>query len=413
MMIPLFENRKILLGVTGSIAAYKAADLASKLAQAGAQVEVILTPSALQFIAPLTFQSLTGRRAYTDDDLWGSEGHIQHIGLGKKADIMVIAPASANTIAKLACGIADNLLTLTALAVGSPTLVAPAMDGGMYNHPATQRNLKILQDRGTAIIGPVEGHLASGLVGIGRMAEPSDLVGEIRLILARNGPLSGLHVIVTAGGTQEPIDPVRSINNRSSGKQGYAIAQAALDMGAKVTLISAPTALASPVGVSRINISTAEEMRAAVVSSLPESDIVIMTAAVADFRPKSFTQEKIKREKEILTIELEGTADILTEVSRLKAKTKKPKVVVGFAAESQNLLENARSKLNSKGLDLIVANDITAPDSGFATDTNKVFLIDANQEVTDLPLMSKDQVAQIVLEKISTLISGPLLLSID
>jgi phosphopantothenoylcysteine decarboxylase / phosphopantothenate---cysteine ligase len=407
MMIPLFENRKILLGVTGSIAAYKAADLASKLAQAGAQVEVILTPSALQFIAPLTFQSLTGRRAYTDDDLWGSEGHIQHIGLGKNADIMVIAPASANTIAKLACGIADNLLTLTALAVGSPTLVAPAMDGGMYNHPATQRNLKILQDRGTAIIGPVEGHLASGLVGIGRMAEPSDLVGEIRLILARNGPLSGLHVIVTAGGTQEPIDPVRSINNRSSGKQGYAIAQAALDMGAKVTLISAPTALASPVGVSRINISTAEEMRAAVVSSLPESDIVIMTAAVADFRPKSFTQEKIKREKEILTIELEGTADILTEVSRLKAKTKKPKVVVGFAAESQNLLENARSKLNSKGLDLIVANDITAPDSGFATDTNKVFLIDANQEVTDLPLMSKDQVAQIVLEKISTLISGP------
>jgi phosphopantothenoylcysteine decarboxylase / phosphopantothenate---cysteine ligase len=406
MMIPLFENRKILLGVTGSIAAYKAADLASKLAQAGAQVEVILTPSALQFIAPLTFQSLTGRRAYTDDDLWGSEGHIQHIGLGKNADIMVIAPASANTIAKLACGIADNLLTLTALAVGSPTLVAPAMDGGMYNHPATQRNLKILQDRGTAIIGPVEGHLASGLVGIGRMAEPSDLVGEIRLILARNGPLSGLHVIVTAGGTQEPIDPVRSINNRSSGKQGYAIAQAALDMGAKVTLISAPTALASPVGVSRINISTAEEMRAAVVSSLPESDIVIMTAAVADFRPKSFTQEKIKREKGILTIELEGTADILTEVSRLKAKTKKPKVVVGFAAESQNLLENARSKLNSKGLDLIVANDITAPDSGFTTDTNKVFLIDANQEVTDLPLMSKDQVAQIVLEKISTLISG-------
>jgi phosphopantothenoylcysteine decarboxylase / phosphopantothenate---cysteine ligase len=406
MMIPLFENRKILLGVTGSIAAYKAADLASKLAQAGAQVEVILTPSALQFIAPLTYQSLTGRRAYTDDDLWGSEGHIQHIGLGKNADIMVIAPASANTIAKLACGIADNLLTLTALAVGSPTLVAPAMDGGMYNHPATQRNLKILQDRGTAIIGPVEGHLASGLVGIGRMAEPSDLVGEIRLILARNGPLSGLHVIVTAGGTQEPIDPVRSINNRSSGKQGYAIAQAALDMGAKVTLISAPTALASPVGVSRINISTAEEMRAAVVSSLPESDIVIMTAAVADFRPKSFTQEKIKREKEILTIELEGTADILTEVSRLKAKTKKPKVVVGFAAESQNLLENARSKLNSKGLDLIVANDITAPDSGFTTDTNKVFLIDANQEVTDLPLMSKDQVAQIVLEKISTLISG-------
>jgi phosphopantothenoylcysteine decarboxylase / phosphopantothenate---cysteine ligase len=404
MMIPLLGKRNILLGVTGSIAAYKAADLASKLAQAGANVEVILTRAAHQFIAPLTFQSVTGQRAYTDQDLWGSEGHIQHIGLGKKTDILVIAPASANTIGKLACGIADNLLTVTALAVEAPILIAPAMDGGMYNHPATQHNLTTLQDRGVKIIGPIEGHLASGLVGIGRMAEPSQVIGEIRLILAQNGPLSGHHVIVTAGGTQEPIDPVRSINNKSSGKQGYAIAQAALDMGAEVTLISAPTALESPVGVHPIDVITANEMKEAVIASLLQSDAIVMAAAVADFRPVSSAQEKIKRDKGIPKIELEATPDILAEVIKQKSKTNKPRVVVGFAAESQNVLENARRKMDSKGLDLIVANDITAPASGFATDTNQVIMIDASGEVTELPLMSKNQVAHIVMEKVSDLL---------
>jgi phosphopantothenoylcysteine decarboxylase / phosphopantothenate---cysteine ligase len=405
MMIPLLENRNVLLGVTGSIAAYKAADLASKLAQSGANVEVILTHSALQFIAPLTFQSVTGQRAYTDQDLWGSEGHIQHIGLGKKTNILVIAPASANTIGKLACGIADNLLTVTALAVEAPILIAPAMDGGMYNHPATQYNLTTLQDRGVKIIGPVEGHLASGLVGIGRMAEPSQLIGEIRRILAQNGPLSGQNVIVTAGGTQEPIDPVRSINNKSSGKQGYAIAQAALDMGAEVTLISAPTALEPPVGAHLIDVNTAMEMKDAVIASLAQSDVLVMAAAVADFRPVSSAQEKIKREKGIPKIELEATPDILAEVIKQKARTNKPRVVVGFAAESQNLLENARRKMDSKGLDLIVANDITAPASGFATDTNQVIMIDASGEITELPVMSKRQVAQIVMEKVSALLA--------
>jgi phosphopantothenoylcysteine decarboxylase / phosphopantothenate---cysteine ligase len=405
MMIPLLENRNVLLGVTGSIAAYKAADLASKLAQSGANVEVILTHSALQFIAPLTFQSVTGQRAYTDQDLWGSEGHIQHIGLGKKTNILVIAPASANTIGKLACGIADNLLTVTALAVEAPILIAPAMDGGMYNHPATQYNLTTLQDRGVKIIGPVEGHLASGLVGIGRMAEPSQLIGEIRRILAQNGPLSGQNVIVTAGGTQEPIDPVRSINNKSSGKQGYAIAQAALDMGAEVTLISAPTALEPPVTAHLIDVNTAMEMKDAVIASLAQSDVLVMAAAVADFRPVSSAQEKIKREKGIPKIELEATPDILAEVIKQKARTNKPRVVVGFAAESQNLLENARRKMDSKGLDLIVANDITAPASGFATDTNQVIMIDASGEITELPVMSKRQVAQIVMEKVSALLA--------
>ncbi|MFU8773821.1 MAG: bifunctional phosphopantothenoylcysteine decarboxylase/phosphopantothenate--cysteine ligase CoaBC, partial [Anaerolineales bacterium] len=248
-----------------------------------------------------------------------------------------------------------------------------------------------------------EGHLASGLVGIGRMAEPTDIIGEIRLILAQDGPLSGQHVIVTAGGTQEPIDPVRSINNRSSGKQGYAIAQAALDLGAKVTLISAPTALTAPVGVNLIEISTADEMKAAVMTAIPDSDVLIMAAAVADFRPIKLAQEKIKRERGIPKIELEATEDILAEVNKQKAQTNNPRIVVGFAAESHNLLENARHKLKSKGLDLIVANDITASDSGFAADTNRVVLIDANEKVTKLPLMSKEEVAWKVMERLSEL----------
>jgi phosphopantothenoylcysteine decarboxylase / phosphopantothenate---cysteine ligase len=403
-MIPLLQNRNILMGITGSIAAYKAAELASKLAQAGAFVDVLLTSSALQFVTPLTFQSLTGRRAYTDHDLWGSEGHIQHIGLGKIAEILVIAPASANTIAKLACGIADNLLTVTALAVECPLLVAPTMDGGMFKHPATQKNLAILKERGGRIVGPVEGYLASGLVGIGRMAEPSELMGHIRLILAQTGSLAGRHVVVTAGGTQEPIDPVRSITNKSSGKQGYALAQAALDRGAKVTLISTPTALTFPVGAEHVDVSTAEEMRAAVLTTTPQADVLIMAAAVADFRPITPINEKIKREKGIPKIELVSTQDILAEVTEQKSQTKKPQVVVGFAAESVDLLENARTKLKAKKLDLIVANDITAADSGFATDTNRVTLVEASGKTTNLPLMSKEQVAQVVIEQVSALL---------
>ena len=234
-------GKNILLGITGSIAAYKAADLASKLTQAGAAVDVILTPAALKFITPLTFQSVTMRKAYTDDDLWGGEGHVRHIGLGMAGDLLVIAPASANTMAKLAHGIADNLLTVTALAARCPLMLAPAMDGGMFSNPATQANLEILRQRGCIIAGPAEGRMASGLVGLGRMVEPAELLGHIRLALGRGGPLSQQRVLVTAGGTQEPIDPVRSITNRSSGKQGYALAQAALDAGAEVTLVHAPT----------------------------------------------------------------------------------------------------------------------------------------------------------------------------
>jgi phosphopantothenoylcysteine decarboxylase / phosphopantothenate---cysteine ligase len=403
-----FENRTILLGVTGSIAAYKAAELASRLAQSGARVEVILTQSALQFITPLTFQSVTGRRAYTDTDLWGGQGNVLHISLGKSADLLVIAPTSANTLAKLAHGVADNLLTVTALAARGATLVAPAMDGGMFEHPATQANLEILRQRGVRILGPAAGHLASGLVGTGRMLEPAELLGHIRLILASGGPLAGKKVVVTAGGTQEPIDPVRVIANRSSGKQGFALAQAALDLGAEVILISGPVQLPTPAGAQRLEVETTEQMQAAVLANIPQVEALVMAAAVADFRPADPAEQKIKREAGVPQIRLIPNPDILKAVAAAKAEHGWPRLSVGFAAESQDLLENGRHKLESKQLDMIAANDISAHDAGFSVDTNRVTLLYARpmngSQMEALPLLSKDEVAQIVMERIISLL---------
>jgi phosphopantothenoylcysteine decarboxylase/phosphopantothenate--cysteine ligase len=403
-----FENRTILLGVTGSIAAYKAAELASRLAQSGANVDVILTQSALQFITPLTFQSVTGRWAYTDSDLWGSQGHVLHVSLGRSADLLVIAPASANTLARLAHGLADNLLTVTALAARGALLVAPAMDGGMYEHPATQANLEILRQRGVRILGPAAGHLASGLMGAGRMLEPAELLGHIRLALVEDGPLAGKKVVVTAGGTQEPIDPVRVIANRSSGKQGFALAQAALDLGAQVILISGPVHLPTPVGAQRVEVETAEQMQAAVLENISKAEALVMAAAVADFRPADPARQKIKREAGVPQVQLEANPDILKAVASARAGSGWPRVSVGFAAESQDLLENARHKLESKSLDMIAANDIGARDAGFSVDTNRVTLLYAHplngNQVETLPLLSKDEVAQIVMERIVTLI---------
>jgi phosphopantothenoylcysteine decarboxylase/phosphopantothenate--cysteine ligase len=405
MNIPT-HGKRILLGVTGSIAAYKAADLASKLTQAGAQVDVLLTQAALQFVTPLTFQSVTGRRAFTDADLWGGEGHVQHIGLGKGADLLVIAPATANTLAKLAHGLADNLLAVTALAATCPVLVAPAMDGGMFAHAATQANLEILRQRGVGIVGPAEGHLASGLTGLGRMVEPLELLGQIRLALARQGLLAGRRVVVTAGGTQEPIDPVRVIANRSSGKQGFALAQAALDLGANVVLVAGPVQLETPFGAIRIDVQTAEEMLQAVLEALPQTDALVMAAAVADFRPAVQAGNKIKKEDGLPEICLVHTPDILRAVADHKEQTGWPRLSIGFAAESQHLLENARSKLVSKKLDLIVANDIRAANAGFAVDTNQVTLLDPDGSSEALPLMSKTQVSQAVMERIVKLLAG-------
>ena len=410
MSLKPLENKRIVLGVTGSIAAYKAADLASKLAQAGAVVETILTPAATQFITPLAFQSVTGQGAYTDAALWGAQAHVLHVGLGHTADLFIIAPATAHTMAKLANGQADNLLLLAALAYGPgtperPLLIAPAMDGGMFSHPATQANLETLRQRGAQIIGPESGHLASGLVAPGRMSEPPTIFGQARYTLTRRGPLAGRRVVVTAGGTQEPIDPVRVITNRSSGKQGFALAQAALDAGAEVTLIAAPTALPIPSGLEHLPVETAAQMEQAVLQACQNADALLMAAAVADFRPASPAEQKIKKSNVINAIPLEATNDILAAIAAQRGRTGLPLVVVGFAAETQNLLSNAQAKLRAKRLDLIVANDVSAPGAGFAVDTNRVTLLHAGGQTETLPLTSKAEVAERVVAEVVTLLS--------
>ena len=398
----IFSDKHILLGVTGSIAGYKAVDLASKLAQASAQVDVILTSAAEKFITPLTFQSVTGRKAYTDQDLWGNEAHVLHVGFGKTADLLVIAPCTADTIAKLAHGIADNLLTVTALAAKCPLLIAPAMDGGMFDHPATQENLAKLKERGAIVVGPVEGHLASGLTGTGRILEPAEIMGHIRIVLGKKGKLAGKKIVVTAGGTQEALDPVRVITNHSSGKQGYALAQAALDSGADVCLISAPTALTAPVGARMVKVNSAQDMLDAVL--LESADALIMAAAVADFTPKTTAKDKMKKRDGIPQIELTAAPDILKTVADQRSEKMRFHVIVGFAAESRDLLENASEKLKSKHLDLIVANDISAHDAGFAVETNRVTLLFANGTKEVFPLASKEKVAEKIIEHTAKLL---------
>ncbi|HHH41157.1 MAG TPA: bifunctional phosphopantothenoylcysteine decarboxylase/phosphopantothenate--cysteine ligase CoaBC, partial [Chloroflexi bacterium] len=394
--IPSLGDKRILLGVTGGIAAYKVCTLASWLTQAGAQVDVVMTEAATRFVAPLTFQALTGRPVYTD--LWGAptEGlptHIAHVGLAHAADLLVIAPATANTLAKLAHGVADNLLTTLALAATCPVLVAPAMDAGMWTHPATQANVELLRARGVHFAGPARGRMASGLVGEGRMVEPEELLGHVRWVLGRAGPLAGRRVVVTAGPTREPLDPVRFLSNPSSGRQGFALAQAALDRGAAVTLITGPTPLPTPVGAERVAVTTARQMRDAVLAAIEGADVLLMAAAVADYRPAETAPHKIKKGEEELALRLIRTPDVLAEVAARRAKTGFPRVVVGFAAESHDLIENARAKLEAKRLDLIVANDITAADAGFGAETNRVAILDREGGVEELPLMSKPAVA--------------------
>ncbi|MFN3741253.1 MAG: bifunctional phosphopantothenoylcysteine decarboxylase/phosphopantothenate--cysteine ligase CoaBC [Anaerolineales bacterium] len=403
----ILEGKRILLGVSGSIAAYKAAEIASRLTQEGAQVITVLSPAAEKFITPLTFRSLTDQPAYTDADLWGSEGHILHVGLGRESELMLIAPCSANTLAALAHGSAEHLLTLTALTLKCPLAVAPAMDGGMFEHAATQQNVQTLRERGIFVLGPTFGRLASGQVGLGRMLEPLEIVGHVRRILGLKGPLAGRKVVVTSGGTQEPIDPVRVLTNRSSGKQGYALAQAAIDLGADTVLISTPTALMPPVGARLVNVQTAEEMRRAVLQEVQDADVLLMAAAVADFRPRHTAAQKIKKQAGLTRLELEPTADILAEVAAQRQRIRRPFLTVGFAAESQELLENATQKLQSKDLDLIAANDITAQDAGFGVDTNRVTLIYRNGTREALPLMSKMQVAEAILSRIVGLLMAP------
>ena len=392
-----FQDKRVLLGVSGSIAAYKAVDLASKLTQAGAAVDVLMTYSATHFITPLSFRSITHRPVLVDLFDINSPQAIEHVALAKSADVLVVAPATAHLIAKLALGLADDPISVIALATSAPLVLAPAMDANMWQHPAVQRNVQTLTQRGAVIVGPGQGRLASGLVGWGRVAETPELMGRIAQTLGAHGDLSGRAIVVSAGGTQEPIDPVRVITNRSSGKMGYAIAEAARDRGADVILIKAPTALDDPPGVRVMPVETAEEMRQAVQDAARSADALVMAAAVADYRPAAPSSHKMKKEAASeLAIDLERTTDIIASVPSGIVKA-------AFAAESDNLLGNARAKLRSKGADLVVANDITIPDAGFGADTNKVWLLDEDSEL-ELPLMPKYDVAMAILDRIAALL---------
>lgn len=404
--ITLLQDKKIVLGVTGSIACYKAIDLASKLTQASALVDAVLTESAQNFVTPLAFRSVTGRPVYTD--MWSLAQHVQHVSLGETADLLAIIPATAHTLAKMAQGLADNLLLVTALAARCPVLVAPAMDGGMYEHPATQANISLLQERGVAFAGPAEGRMASGLSGLGRLLEPAELLGHIRLVLGRNGPLAGRHVVVTTGPTREPMDPVRFISNRSTGKQGLAVAQAALDAGARVTLIHGPIAEPIPVGVKRVAVETTQQMGEAVLEAVRDADALFMVAAVADFRPGLPSQKKIKKTDEQWSraMGLEVALDILEAVKKQRQETGHPRVALGFAAETHNAFEYGREKLWRKGLDFIAVNDVMAEGAGFEVDTNRVLLLNSAGVVEELPLLSKAAVAERLVQHVARVLNG-------
>ena len=386
-------GKRVILGVCGSIAAYKVAQLARDLTLAGACVDVIMTKAAEQFVGAATFQALTGRPVLTDMWTLPEDGVVGHVSLGMQADVVVIAPATANTIARLAAGLCDDLLTTTVLATRAPLLIAPAMNPAMYDHPATQANIATLRARGACVLEPEFGRMAEPLVGRGRLPEPADLLAEIRALLGRhNGPLRGRHVVVTAGGTREPIDPVRYLGNRSSGQMGYALAARARDLGATVTLISGPTALTPPRAVHVVAVETALDMRAAVQAACAQADILIMNAAVADFRPAQPSTEKIKKQAdEGLTIQLVQNPDVVGELAHRNDLFK-----VGFAAETRDLLANARSKLQRKGLHLIVANDAVA---SIGQAEIALVVLDGEQAI-ELPRQSKETAAAMLLDLI-------------
>ena len=404
--ITLLTGKRILLGVTGSIACYKAVDLASKLTQAGAEVDVILTEGAQKFVTPLTFRSVTGRPSYTD--MWSLDDHVRHVGLGETAELFVIAPATAHTMAKLAHGLADNLLTVTALAARCPILVAPAMDGGMYHHAATQANVATLHERGIQFAGPAEGRMASGLAGLGRMVEPNDLLGFVRQAIAQAGPLAGRKVVVSTGPTREPLDPVRFISNRSTGKQGLAVAQAALDAGADVTIVHGPIFEPIPFGATAVSVQTTDQMGDAVLEAAKEADALFMVAAVADFRPNTQSDKQIKKTDDQwgLAIGLEVTLDILSAVKTQRDKSGFPRVVLGFAAETHNAFEYGRDKLLRKGLNFIAVNDVMDRGAGFEVDTNKVLLLSSAGVVEEIPLQSKTAVAERLVHHVAKSLNG-------
>ncbi len=398
------SNRRVVLCVTGSIAAYKSAYIASDLVKLGARVDVVMTESAQRFVGSTTFAALSHNPVVTS--LWeqNSEISIDHVALGTKADCIVIAPATANSLAKLALGITDDAVTATVLASSAPLVLAPAMDADMFGSASTQINVATLRERGVIVVGPESGRLASGLVGEGRMSDPIDIVDAVRTAIGvRYGDFVGRRVVVTAGGTREPIDPVRVITNRSTGKMGYAVAEAARDRGAKTILITAATGIRTPSGIEAIKVSTVDEMRAATLPAAASADVLIMSAAISDFRPSAFTDEKIKkRGGKGMTMELEEVEDWMPQAVG-------PRLVkVAFAAETGDAATKGAVKMAAKGATLTVANDVTEPGSGFGTDTNRVDIVRADGSIEPLPLMSKYDVGNAILDRMQ-----PYLVDID
>jgi len=392
----MLRGKTVVLGVTGGIAAYKSAALTSLLVKAGAQVQVIMTEHARQFIAPLTFESLTGRRCLTDTFDRNHEYSTEHVELAKEADVVMIAPATANIIAKIAHGMADDMLTTTILACDCPKIVAPAMNTRMYENPVTQDNIRKLEEYGMTIAHPTSGHLACGDIGKGKMLEPEELFQYILMACAFEKDMAGKHVLVTAGATQEALDPVRYITNHSSGKMGYSLAKISALRGAEVVLVSGHTALAAPLFAERVSVTSAEDMFRAVTERSEWADIIIKAAAVADYRPAAVSSEKIKKSDDQMSIGLERTQDIL---GYLGAHKRDGQFLCGFAMETQDLLENASQKLKKKNADMIVANNLKVTGAGFAGDTNVVTLITENG-AEEQELMSKDEVAGVILDKI-------------
>ncbi len=393
------DGKHVALGVTGSIACHKAVDLASKLTQAGALVDVIITGSAARFATPLAFRSITHRPVITDTFDPASPDSIEHVAIAERADVILVAPATANTIARMALGLADDALTTTLLATRAPVIVCPAMDGNMHENPATQQNVATLRSRGVKIAGPAEGHLASGLSGKGRMLEVPEIVGYVRWVLGRDGDLADKKVVVSAGGTREAIDPVRFISNRSSGKMGYAVAEAARDRGADTVIVAAPNDLTHPVGARVVDVVSAAEMLEMLTEECRDADALIMAAAVADWRPAALAERKLKKgDADRITIDLVKTPDVISGIYRDNL------VKVGFAAETDDLVANARAKLVPKGLHLIAANDVTAEGSGFDSDTNEVVLLDRKGGMEELGLMSKYDVGHRILDRVVKLL---------
>lgn len=394
-MIRALEGKSIVVGMSGGIACYKAADLVRGLRRAGAEVRVVMTAHAEEFITPLTMQTLSGHPVGRSTFDLTRESEIGHIEIADAADAIVVAPATANIIAKIAVGIADDLLTTVLLATGAPVLVAPAMNVHMFENPIVRQNISTLEDRGITVIEPGEGSLACGYEGKGRLAEIDDIIAELARAVSRHD-LVGEHVLVSAGPNREAIDPVRFLSNRSTGKMGFALAASAWRRGARVTLVAGPTELPTPTGVTRIDVASAAEMRDALIDRFAQSSIVLMAAAVADFRPRQRAVEKIKKGPGGMTLELVRTADILTDL----VAQREEQLIVGFAAETENVLGNAERKLDAKGLDMIVANDVAGSDTGFGVDTNAVTILTRRGDREIIPLMSKDEIADRILDSI-------------